>query len=432
MQNKTDEAGRNMSANKELHANHKMIRFLEEAKAQSEMVLDALPGVFAVIDKSGRIFRGNAKIADLLNLKFESLAEGRFNQLLTEVNWETFIEKLNESEKCIDQGINFQMELLDSAKVAFDHIINIRPISNLDYKSTALGLFVVTGSDVTEVKKVTEKMSRMEIELQTAKAVQDTLFPEPTEFTSAKISLAGSYQPASECGGDWWFYNTIGNRVFLWIGDVTGHGVSAALVTSAARAAVSGIESNPDVTPSSALTILNKAVYDASKGRKYMSFCVVAIDLKSGACTYSSAAHELPFLIQNLGSDDPKGFDVSYLPTANTSFLLGQQEEATFSEDTIYLKPGDGLFLYTDGITELVNPAGQQWGDRKVRQTILACARETKSAAKFVYKFNDDMHLFRNNAEVRDDMTFFVFNLINYDAAAPKLKSRQTIMGSIT
>lgn len=421
-----------MSANKELHTNHKMIRFLEEAKAQSEMVLDALPGVFAVIDKSGRIYRGNSKIAELLNLKFESLVEGHFNQLLTEDNWATFLKKLSLSENHINLGINFQMELIDSSKIAFDHMLNIRPISNPDYKSTALGLFVITGSDVTEVKKVTEKMSRMEIELQTAKAVQDTLFPEPTEFTTAKISLAGSYQPASECGGDWWFYNTIGNRIFLWIGDVTGHGVSAALVTSAARAAVSGIESNPEVTPSFALSILNKAVYDASKGQKYMSFCVVAIDLKTGACSYSTAAHELPFLIKSLGSEDPKGFDVTYLPTANTSFLLGQQKDAVFFEDTIYLKPGDGLFLYTDGITELVNPSGQQWGDRKVRQAILACARETKSAAKFVYKFNNDMHTFRDNAEVRDDMTFFVFNLINYDAAAPNLKTRHTIMGSIT
>ncbi len=420
-----------MSANKDLHANHKMIRFLEEAKAQSEMVLDALPGVFAVIDLSGRIYRGNAKIADLLSLEFESLVEGRFSNLLTAPNWALFLKKIAASKAQIEFGINFQMELLDAKKNAFDHILNVRPISNPDYKATTLDLFVVTGSDVTEVKRVTEKMSRMEVELQTAKAVQDTLFPEPTEFTSAKISLAGSYQPASECGGDWWFYNTIGNRIFLWIGDVTGHGVSAALVTSAARAAVSGIESNPEITPGLALTILNKAVYDASKGQKYMSFCVVAVDLKTGGCTYASAAHELPFVIRNLGASDPIGFDVSYLPTATTSFLLGQQEAAVFQENTIYLKPGDSLFLYTDGITELVNQAGMQWGDRKVRQTILSCAQENKSAAKFVYKFNENMHAFRDNAEVLDDMTFFVFSLINYDQAPPKLKSRQTIMGSV-
>ncbi len=401
-----------MNANKDLQANHKMTRFIEEAKAQSEMVLDSLPGVFAVINFAGKIFRGNQNIAALLNVEFENLADNQFKILLTPENWQLFSDKLSESKNQLEFGITFHMELLDSNSIAFEHVLNVRPINNPDYKSTTLDLFVITGNDITDVKKVTEKMSRMEAELQTAKTVQDTLFPEPSEFTSEKISLAGSYQPASECGGDWWFYNTIGNRMFLWIGDVTGHGVSAALVTSAARAAVSGIETQADITPAAALAILNKAVYDASKGQKYMSFFVVAIDLKTGACTYSSAAHELPFLIQHKDISDAKKFDVTYLPAAGTSFLLGQHPNSTFTEDTIYLKPGDGLFLYTDGITELVNNNGQQWGDRKVKQAILNCIQNTDSAPKFVHKFNESVHQFRQNAEILDDMTFFVFNLL--------------------
>lgn len=420
-----------MNANKDLQANHKMIRFLEEAKAQSEIVLDSLPGIFAVIDRSGKIYRGNARIADLLECEFESLSTSNFQKLLTPGNWKLFLQLVDESKTKADLGVPFQMELLDHNKVPFDHVLNIRPIINPDYQSTELDMFVVIGSDVTEVKRVSERMSRMEVELKTAKAVQDTLFPEPAQFTSSKVSLAGSYQPATECGGDWWFYNTIGDKIFLWIGDVTGHGVSAALVTSAARAAVSGIEANPNITPASALQILNKAVFDASNGRKYMSFCVVAIDLKTGACTYSSAAHELPIWVRFLGKDDAKGFEVSVLPTANSSYLLGQHESATFIEDTIYLKPGDGLFLYTDGVTDLTNPAGQAWGDRKVRQAILSCSRETKNAASFVYKFNELLQAHRQNAEIQDDMTFFVFNLINYDQGSPKLKTRQTIMGSL-
>ena len=402
-----------MNANKDLQANHKIIRFLEEAKAQSEMVLDALPGIFVVIDSVGKIFRGNAKTAELLNVEFELLAGNSFKQFLTNNNWTLFLEKIYESKDFIETGINFQMELISSNKTVFDHILNIRPINNQDYKSTTLDLFVVTGSDITEVKKITEKMSRMEVELQTAKAVQDTLFPEPAYVTTSQISLAGSYQPATECGGDWWFYNTIGNRIFLWIGDVTGHGVSAALVTSAARAAVSGIEANPNTTPASALAILNKAVYDASKGQKYMSFCVVAIDLQTKACIYATAAHELPFLVRALAPDDPKKYEVSYLPPVNTSFLLGQQDAAVFREETIYLKPGDSLFLFTDGITELVNEAGQLWGDRKVRQAVLSCARETKNAVEFVNKFNESLFKFKGNAEIIDDMTYFVFQLLN-------------------
>lgn len=421
-----------MSANKDLQINHKIIRFLEEAKAQSEMVLDALPGLFAVIDKQGAIYRGNIKLTEYLNVPFESVAGNNLSQLLDEDRWILFLKKMTDSKSYLESGLEFEMEIQDSHKKKFSHLFNIRPMNNPDYKSTELDLFVVTASDITEVKKVSEKMSRMEFELQTARTVQETLFPEVSEFTNHKISLAGSYQAASECGGDWWFYNTIGNRIFLWIGDVTGHGVSAALVTSAARAAVSGIETNPTMTPSAALAILNKAVYDASKGHKYMSFCVVAIDLKTGLCTYSSAAHDLPYWIRTKENSSLNDLEVIPLPTANNSCLLGQEETTEFFEDTVQLKPGDRLFLYTDGVTELVNEVQQLWGDRKVRQAILTCARETDNATKFVFKFNQHLNAHRNNAELKDDMTFFVFNLINYDSALPKFKSQQTIMGTIT
>ncbi len=420
-----------MNPNKDLQANHRIIRFLEEVKAQSEMVLDALPGIFAVIDKNGIIYRGNAKLASYLNIPFESIAGSLFPSLLTELSWKKFCSYLNESISCLEIGIEFEMDLEDYKKEVFSHLINIRPISNPDYKSTELDLYVVIGSDITDVKKVTEKMSRMEFELQTAKAVQDTLFPEPTEFTSQKISLAGSYQPASECGGDWWFYNTIGNKVFLWIGDVTGHGVSAALVTSTARAAVSGLEMNESMTPASALKILNKAVFDASKGQKYMSFCVVSIDLKNGNCTYSTAAHEMPVLIRSVRNGNIEDFELASLPTIHSTCLLGQEEETQFFEDTIVLMPGDRLFLYTDGITELANESQLLWGERKVLQTVLACARETDNAAKFVFKFNQRLNEYRNNTELNDDMTFFIFSLANYDSAPPRLKSQQTIVGSI-
>lgn len=420
-----------MNANKDLQANHKIIRFLEEAKAQSEMVLDSLPGVFAVIDKNGVIYRGNATLASYFNTPFESIAGHLFKQLLSDTSWKNFSNHLTRSKSQSEAGVDFEMNLVDQNKESFSYLLNIRSINNPDYKSTDLGLYVVTGSDITDVKKVTEKMSRMEFELQTAKAVQDTLFPEPSEFTSQKISLAGSYQPASECGGDWWFYNTIGKKVFLWIGDVTGHGVSAALVTSAARAAVSGLEMNEKMTPAMALKILNKAVFDASKGQKYMSFCVVSIDLKNGECTYSTAAHELPFWIRNRKDNTIEDYEVLSLPTEHNTCLLGQEQETEFFEDTVTLLPGDRLFLYTDGVTELANEEQQLWGERKVRQAILACARETDNATKFVYKFNQRLSEYRNKTELNDDMTYFVFNLRNYDSNAPKLKTQQIITGSI-
>ncbi len=419
-----------MNSNRDLQINHKVVRFLEEAKAQSEIILDRLPGLFAIIDANGVVYRGNRKLAEYLNVEFEFLAGNIFDRLLEIEHRSDFSIKLMSSLDFLEPGIDFECNIIDNNKNKLQHNLNIKPIVNADYSSTELDLFVITGNDLTEVKKVTEKMSRMESELQTAQAVQNTLFPEPTHYSSAKISLAGAYQPASECGGDWWFYNTIGHRVFLWIGDVTGHGVSAALVTSAARAAVSGIEANPLATPALALKILNKAIFDASKGQKFMSFCVVAIDLKTGVCSYASAAHELPFLIRGSPGNPTLNPHLSYLPSSNTSYLLGQEENAEFVEDEIILEPGDRLFLYTDGITELQNEEGEQWGDRRVRQAIVQCATENYSK-QFIHCFGQILQNYKKDAELKDDMTFFIFHLINYDAAPPKLKSQHTISGTI-
>ena len=419
-----------MNSNNDLQMNHKIVRFLEEAKAQSEIILDRLPGLFAIIDANGVVYRGNRKLAEYLDVKFELLAGNIFDRLLEIEHRSDFSIKLMSSLDFSESGIDFECNIIDNNKSKLQHNLNIKPIVNSDYNSTELDLFVITGNDLTEVKKVTEKMSRMESELQTAQAVQNTLFPEPTDYATAKISLAGAYQPASECGGDWWFYNTIGHRIFLWIGDVTGHGVSAALVTSAARAAVSGIEANPLATPSLALKILNKAVFDASKGQKFMSFCVVAIDLKTGVCSYSSAAHELPFLIRGNEGNATRNPHLSYLPSSSSSYLLGQEENAEFVEDEIILEPGDRLFLYTDGITELQNEDGDQWGDRRVRQAIVQCAKENYSK-QFIHRFSEMLQNFKKTAELKDDMTFFIFHLINYDSALPKLKSQQTISGTV-
>ncbi len=101
--------------------------------------------------------------------------------------------------------------------------------------------FNIMAAEVSRLLDQTAEKARMESELQTAKTVQETLFPE-TRAKIGPLAIAGYYEPASECGGDWWHYCQIGNKIFLWIGDATGHGAPAALITSAAKSASTIIE----------------------------------------------------------------------------------------------------------------------------------------------------------------------------------------------
>jgi len=131
--------------------------------------------------------------------------------------------------------------------------------------------FNLMSDEIVRLMEQTAEKARMEKELETAQTVQNTLFPE-SKTTIGNVQITGHYHPASECGGDWWFYSPMGERVFYWIGDATGHGVSAALVTSAARAAASIIENFPDIAPGKALGLLNNAICDTSKGKMLMTF----------------------------------------------------------------------------------------------------------------------------------------------------------------
>ena len=88
--------------------------------------------------------------------------------------------------------------------------------------------------ELSRLMLATANKARMEAELKTAQAVQETLFPD-NEYNSEKVQICGHYQSASECGGDWWSYTEKNDQIYFWIADATGHGVSAALLTSAAN-----------------------------------------------------------------------------------------------------------------------------------------------------------------------------------------------------
>ncbi len=138
--------------------------------------------------------------------------------------------------------------------------------------------------------------TRMEQELLTANTIQSTLFPKDQNFIE-HLEISGFYQPASEVGGDWWFYHKNQNKVYFWIGDATGHGTPAALITSAARS-VSSILENQTINPKLGLQILNKTIFDVSNGQINMTFFLCEIDLNTNIMTYANASHNTPYLIR--------------------------------------------------------------------------------------------------------------------------------------
>ena len=217
--------------------------------------------------------------------------------------------------------------------------------------------------EVSRLMLKTAENARMEAELKTAQTVQETLFPE-NHAALGPVFIYGQSEPASECGGDWWHYSQVGDRVFVWIGDATGHGASAALITSAARAAASVIEATGDITPAQAMTILNRAIHATSKGQMMMTFFIGCFDYSKNTFTYSNASHDPPFYLNKEIEGKPKRKDYFPLMEVNNP-RLGEKSDTVFKEYEMKIERGDKFIFYTDGILDVKNDKDEIWGERR-------------------------------------------------------------------
>lgn len=293
---------------------------------------------------------------------------------------------------------------LATKKIAEGHFDIRLKVRSADEIGNLASSFNVMADKVHFLMGETAEKARMQSELKTAQTVQETLFPAPYANIRG-FEVSGHYEPASECGGDWWHYGQVDNKVFLWIGDATGHGAPAALITSAAKSAATIIERlNVDVAH--ALELLNRAIYDVSKGRIMMTFFLACFDLDTHEFSYANASHEGPYLIRNK-SEPLKKSDLIPLNEV-TSPRLGQARDTTYEKVTLDLGLGDRILFYTDGIPDIENPEKKAWGEREFIKAILSTNQKFPLAADSSKALVDLFSQYRQGAPLKDDITFFI------------------------
>ena len=266
--------------------------------------------------------------------------------------------------------------------------------------------------EVSRLMLQTAEKARMEAELATAKAVQETLFPE-NHAQLGPVQISGYYMPASECGGDWWYYCENGDKIYIWIGDATGHGAPAALLTSAARAVASVINYGPPRGAAESLQILNRAICETSKGKMMMTFFLACIDKTTGQMTYSNASHEPPLLLHQKETVPDRG-DFIPLNEVNNP-RLGEQIDCKYAEASLQLVAGDRIVFYTDGVTDVKSPDDKGWGERRFLKSLSVGLSENADANPALGVVVNQLEAFRANTPLDDDVTLIV---CNYKGAA--------------
>ncbi|MBU6375279.1 MAG: SpoIIE family protein phosphatase [Bdellovibrionales bacterium] len=211
--------------------------------------------------------------------------------------------------------------------------------------------FNLMSRKIQELLIATADKARMEKELETAQVVQSRFFPaEP--FRSQGITIDGHSLPASQCGGDFWTYSQVGKQVIVLMGDVTGHGLSAAFLTASIHSAFShftdqlkreGKTLDPEkaiLTP--LLELLNRSIYLSSSGNASFPCLCMTIDLESRVVHFVNSGHPVPFLFKPEGTFEIISSE-SHLP-------LGQDGDYPIRATKFKLHSSEQVLWYTDGL----------------------------------------------------------------------------------
>lgn len=236
-------------------------------------------------------------------------------------------------------------------------------------------------------------------ELEVARAVQQLLMPPQTAIAIPPLRFAGHFQPASECGGDWWTIVELSkSRSLIVVGDVTGHGIASAIITGAAKAACEAAVHmfGDDLSPSSLLTSMNRTLYGVTREKLTMT-CVAAIfDPATKTMRVANAAHPFPILVRN---------SITH-PIMAEGPQLGAGANAAYEDTAIDIQRNDMLVFFTDGVSECENAKGEQFSERRLRSII---QREAASGALAVRTtIVNALDAFRGTHPPSDDLTVVV------------------------
>ncbi|HZL98722.1 MAG TPA: GAF domain-containing SpoIIE family protein phosphatase, partial [Planctomycetota bacterium] len=190
---------------------------------------------------------------------------------------------------------------------------------------------------------------RMRQDLDVARRIQAKILPE-RPLVREGYSMCGRVVPAQETGGDYFdfFVTRVAgqeDRLFMAVGDVSGHGIGAALVMSAARAYLRGYSASSH-SPRTILRRLNRALGQDLGTDMFMSMFLCVLDPHTREFTYANAGHTRPVLLRG-ATLDTEDYRV-------TGIALGVEPEMDYEERGPFrLEPGDSVLMFSDGLTEL-------------------------------------------------------------------------------
>jgi sigma-B regulation protein RsbU (phosphoserine phosphatase) len=242
---------------------------------------------------------------------------------------------------------------------------------------------------------------RLERELETAREIQEKLLPHEMPVVSG-FEISGTSLPSEQVGGDYFDFLDIGDgQLGIAIADVSGKGIPAALLMANLQASLHAQVFHPGKVAEVAYRI-NNLLYRSTDAHMFVTFFYGILDRKRSIFTSTNAGHNQPLLFRSDGRIERLG---------EGGLILGFQPDVHYDQQTVAIRPGEVIVLYTDGITEAADPSSEMVADDLFgveRLVDIIQANLNNSAREIQSAILKAITQYTHNAPQYDDITLVV------------------------
>ncbi len=274
------------------------------------------------------------------------------------------------------------------------------PFSEEDYDfAQTLGRQAMAALETVKLHRIRVEKQRRDRELQIAREIQQSLFPQSWPGI-AGFEVAARSEACHEVGGD--HYDVIpldDGRVALAIADVSGKGTPASLLMASVHAWLRALAGTTNLD--AFLRRLNTFLYQSTQANRYVTLFYGELDSTDRSFRYANGGHVPPFVVRADGRCER---------LTEGGPVLGLLEQATFDTGLVHLRPGDALVAVTDGATEATSAGDIEFGDERISDTILS--NRAARAPVLLDRLVEAVHAWNGPAGCSDDLTILVLKAI--------------------
>ena len=252
-----------------------------------------------------------------------------------------------------------------------------------------------TGQYVADIAAMTALAEKEKAEMEAARQIQLGMLPDSRRFLEGEtaFSLHAFTCPARNVGGDFFdFFRVDADHLCIAIGDVSGKGVPSALFMITTRTLLKSYAMQ-QLLPSEILQRTNESLMETNPYDLFVTVFLGILDLQTGLLVFANGGHNPPFVKREF-----------YRKKAVTAgMMLGAFEDASYTDELLALSAEEAVFLYTDGVTEAVNPQKLFFGEKRLLEALNE--ERTKDARALLEALQERLKIYAGNQSPWDDIT---------------------------